>query len=158
RFFASWRAHSAETLVLLRWASHPKANRRHQVGGVPGMELKFTDYNRASEIIAATEAEGWAELSDVIGKMQLHLKASDQAGKIGTNIFDPVGTNACFSRELTVERNWRGKLAMPEKFQFLGKDIDFGKGGLLLEVQFSNYPFLLNNLLRSELLYKARDA
>jgi hypothetical protein len=37
----------------------------------------------------------------------------------------------------------------------LGTGVDFGKRGLIVEVQFSNYPFLLNNLLRSELFFKA---
>ena len=122
------------------------------------MDVEFVDYNDAAKVIAATEAKWWKELTDVIGGMRLHLKASDQAKKVGKSIFDPVGTNAYFNHELAVKRGWRGKLPLPKKFQFLGKDIDFGKGGLLLEVQFSNYPFLLNNLLRSELLYKQRDS
>jgi hypothetical protein len=121
------------------------------------MDVKFVDYNDAGNVIAATESEAWKELAGVIGGMRLHLKASDQAKKVGTNIFDPVGTNAYFWHELADKRQWRGKLPLPKKFQFLGTDIDFGKGGLLLEVQFSNYPFLLNNLLRAELLYKQRD-
>ena len=121
------------------------------------MELRLTDYNRAGEIIPATENASWAALAEVVAHMPLYVKASDQAGKIGTNIFDPVATNAHFSRELAAQRGWQSKIPVPAEFQFLGTDIDFGTGGLLLEVQFSNYPFLLNNLLRSELFYKARD-
>jgi hypothetical protein len=45
---------------------------------------------------------------------------------------------------------------MPPQFSFLGTDVDFVKNGVLSEVQFSNYPFLLNNTVRSELLYKAK--
>ena len=37
----------------------------------------------------------------------------------------------------------------------MGTDIDFGKAGVIVESQFSNYPFLLNNTLRSELFFKA---
>src|SRR4051794_15797231 len=39
--------------------------------------------------------------------------------------------------------------------RFLGTDVNLGKNGVITEVQFSDYPFLLNNLMRSELLFKA---
>jgi hypothetical protein len=48
------------------------------------------------------------------------------------------------------------QLAIPPAFHFLGTDVDFGKSGVIVEVQFSNYPFLLNNILRSELFFKAK--
>ena len=44
----------------------------------------------------------------------------------------------------------------PPQFSFLGTDVDFGKNGLIVEAQFSNYPFLLNNTIRSELFFKAK--
>ncbi|MBN3923053.1 restriction endonuclease, partial [Nostoc sp. NMS4] len=34
--------------------------------------------------------------------------------------------------------------------------VDFAKAGIIIEIQFSNYPFLLNNTLRSELFFKAK--
>jgi hypothetical protein len=37
----------------------------------------------------------------------------------------------------------------------MGTDVDFGKNGVLVEAHFSNYPFLLNNILRSELFFKS---
>lgn len=120
------------------------------------MELRFTDFNGAADVIAAEESMAWSELSSVISAMPLHLKESDQEGKVGSLIFDPVGTNAYFKRELS-ELGWVWGTPIHDRFQFLGKDVDFCKTGLLLEVQFSNYPFLLNNLLRSELFFKARS-
>lgn len=87
--------------------------------------------------------------------MPLHVKASDQAGMQGTPIFDAVGTNA-YLKEALAENGWQANIPIPQKYRFLGTDVDFGKGGVIVEVQFANYPFLLNNLLRSELPYKAR--
>lgn len=87
--------------------------------------------------------------------MPLHLKASDQAGLQGNPIFDPVGTNEYIKREL-LQIQWRANIPIPDKFKFLGTDVDFLKNGLLIEAQFSNYPFLLNNTVRSELFFKAR--
>lgn len=118
------------------------------------MDVIIKDYNNASNIINNKYSGEWAEINDVLNKMRLQLKASDQAGKIGTAIFDPVGTNASIKTSLCA-LNWDANKAIPETYKFLGTDIDFVKSGMIVEVQFSNYPFLLNNLLRSELFYKA---
>lgn len=40
-------------------------------------------------------------------------------------------------------------------YRFLGTDVDFGKAGAIVEVQFSPYSFLLNNTARSELFFNA---
>jgi hypothetical protein len=86
--------------------------------------------------------------------MPLHLKASDQAGKQGRPIFDPVGTNEYIKAALA-PLGWQ-RIPIPTEFAFLGTDVDFGKSGVIAEAQFSNYPFLLNNTIRSELFYKSK--
>ncbi|MHC5862208.1 restriction endonuclease [Nostoc sp.] len=86
--------------------------------------------------------------------MPLHVKPSDQRGIQGELIFDPVGTNEYIKNAL-VKLKWQNNILIPAEYRFLGKEIDFAKAGIILEIQFSNYPFLLNNTLRSELLYKA---
>ena len=47
-------------------------------------------------------------------------------------------------------------IPIPAEYDFLGTGIDFGSQGMLIEVQFSNYPFLLNNTVRSELFWQAK--
>jgi len=91
-----------------------------------------------------------------VKSMPLHFKASDQARKQGQPIFDPVGTNEYIKAALA-PHGWR-RLLIPAEFSFLGIDVDFGKNGVLAEAQFSNYPFLLNNTIRSELFYKSKIA
>jgi hypothetical protein len=86
--------------------------------------------------------------------MPLHIKASDQAGIQGNPIFDPVGTNEYIKAAL-MKLGWLANIPIPIEYSFLGTDIDFGKAGVIVESQFSNYPFLLNNTLRSELFFKA---
>ncbi|MGM3309439.1 restriction endonuclease [Anabaena sp. WFMT] len=86
--------------------------------------------------------------------MLLHIKPSDQAKIQGNPIFDPVGSNEHIKTAL-VKLGWQSNILIPPAYRFLGKDIDFGKAGIILESQFSNYPFLLNNVLRSELFFKA---
>lgn len=118
------------------------------------MELKIKDYNNAKQLIESSYAAQWADISKVLSEMPLHLKASDQAGIQGQAIFDPVGTNA-YIKDGIVALNWIPNKEIPAEYRFLGTDIDFVKSGVIVEVQFSNYPFLLNNLLRSELFFKA---
>jgi hypothetical protein len=118
------------------------------------MIVKHTDFNGADGVISAQYNTEWRELCSALKKMPLHLKASDQAGRQGASIFDPVGTNEFINAELS-NAGWR-KLAIPTEFDFLGIDIDYGKNGLIAEAQFSNCPFLLNNTVRSELFYKAK--
>ncbi|MBD2300734.1 restriction endonuclease [Aulosira sp. FACHB-615] len=102
-----------------------------------------------------TEYESeWNEISTSLTKMPLHIKPSDQANIKGNPIFDPVGSNQYIKNTL-VKLGWHSNILIPVEYRFLGKDVDFGKSGILLESQFSNYPFLLNNLLRSELFFKS---
>ena len=117
------------------------------------MKIQFKDYNNSDAVIAQNYSQEWREISTVLQNMPLHLKASDQKGKQGTPIFNPVGTNQHIKDQLIAQR-WLDAIPLPPELDALGTGVDFGKRGLLLEVQFSNYPFLLNNLLRSEILYK----
>ncbi len=86
--------------------------------------------------------------------MPLHVKLSDQANRKDRLIFSPVATNAHIAGALRA-RGWTEKVPFPEEFQALGLDGDLGKDGLLLEAQFSNYPFFLNNVVRTNVLYNA---
>ncbi len=118
------------------------------------MLIEWIDFNGADARIAQKYQTEWLELQKVLEAMPLHLKASDQANIQGRAIFDPVGTNQHIADELAA-RGWQAKIPVPTELKFLGTDVDFGKDGIVVEVQFSNYPFLLNNMLRSDLFYRA---
>lgn len=119
------------------------------------MDLQITDFNPPKGGFDQQWGKEWAELKDALEATPLHLKASDQAGIQGSPIFDPVGTNEHIGA-LLGRQGWAERVPIPSKFDFLGKDVDFVKNDVLAEVQFSNYPFLLNNLLRSELLVNSK--
>lgn len=120
------------------------------------MQIRTTDYNDAGGVIQSTFADEWHELEVILASMKLHLKRSDQAKIRGSLIFDPVGTNEYVKSSLQQLPNWTPNYPIPRNFDFLGTDVDFVANGLLVEIQFSNYPFLLNNTVRSELFFKAR--
>jgi len=119
------------------------------------MKFLITDYNDASSLLETKYKVEWKEIEAVIKKMPLFIKDSDQKGKQGTKIFNPVGTNKAIEDGLR-EKSWKLKQQIPPEFSFLGTDIDFVKKGILVEAQFSNYPFLLNNIQRSELFLKSK--
>ncbi len=120
---------------------------------VDGMEIEWTDFNRADDVIATEKAQEWKEIESALRGLLLHLKASDQKGIQGRAIFDPKGTNEAIKQALKIH-DWT-RIPIPAEFTFLGTDIDYGKNGVLAEAQFSNYPFLLNNTIRSELFFKS---
>lgn len=118
------------------------------------MITKITDYNGADQLIRQTYRQEWDELNQALQALPLYLKPSDQADIKGTPIFDPIATNA-FIRSRLQRKGWSVNIPIPEKYNFLGTDVDLGKNGVIVEVQFSNYPFLLNNILRAEVFFKA---
>jgi len=120
------------------------------------MLIRYQDFNDADTVISDRYNAYWQEIAQVLSGLRLHLKASDQAGLQGTAIFDAVGTNSAIKQAL-VSYLWH-PVPIPEEYRFLGTGIDFGKTGAILEVQFSHYAFILNNLLRGELFFKARTA
>jgi len=119
--------------------------------------IQLTDFNAADTVIANSYQAEWQELQRVLEQMPLHLKASDQAGMQGARIFDVVGTNRHIKNALTRPGlGWGANIQIPAEYRFLGTDVDFCKSGLLVEAQFSNYPFLLNNILRSERFFQSK--
>lgn len=119
------------------------------------MDFLVEDFNNADDYFASEGKSGWEELSQIFTSLQLQLQASDQAGKQDTLIFDPKGTNAKLT-SMAAGKGWQ-KIPVPLDLQPFGKDWDSGKGSTLAEWQFSNYPFLWNNIIRSEAIYQAQD-
>lgn len=119
------------------------------------MLIEFTDFNRANIIISNYFTAEWNEINSILAAMPLHVKASSQAGIQGNPVFDPVGTNQYIKAEL-VKLGWKANIPILKPYRFLGTDVDLGKAGIIIEVQFSHYSFLLNNTIRSELFFKAQ--
>lgn len=94
------------------------------------------------------------DLEEVLSALPLYLKHSDQAGRVGSYIFDPVGTNETIKSELK-KRGWSANIPVPEGLEGLGTDVDYGTAGLVAEGQFSNYPFFFNNVFRTHVFHKS---
>ena len=110
------------------------------------MEMKIESFNDTNN--------NFHELKNIIGNLPYFTKPSKQKNKVGDSVFDPVKTNNYFKDELTIQ-GWKPNVKIPSSFRHMGKDVDFLKDGIVMEVQFSNYPFLLNNIIRTELFRKS---
>lgn len=119
------------------------------------MEIELTDYNDAGKAIEKQFAKEFEELASALKSMPLFLKNSDQREHIGRLNFDPVATNG-FLKESLQTTGWRINVPIPSKYSPLGTGVDFAKRGLILEAQFSNYPFLINNIVRTELFFQSK--
>src|SRR5579864_819779 len=109
---------------------------------------EWTDFNGAANSIESSFLSEWKELRAFLSKMPLHVQKSDQRGLQETFIFDPKGVNRYFKQHLQPQ-------PIPAKYNFMGTAVDHAKGGMIVEAQFSNYPFLLNNVVRSDLFFKS---
>lgn len=117
------------------------------------MDLLFTDFNGADAYYGGPGAPEWSEIESIIRRMPLFVQGSQQKGKTGRAIFDPKATNEFLNAEAAA-LGWRA-IPVPRELTEFGKDWDAGKGATLAEWQFSNYPFLWNNIIRSEAVFKS---
>jgi hypothetical protein len=118
------------------------------------VDFVFDDFNGAAAYYDGAGAGEWSDLSRIVEGLPISLQASQQAGIGGRPIFDPKATNAFLNAE-AARLGWR-VIPVPAALKEFGTDWDGGKGGTLAEWQFSNYPFLWNNIIRSEAVYKGK--
>jgi hypothetical protein len=117
------------------------------------VEFEVADFNGGESYYSGGGMPEWADLEAVINEMPLFLQGSLQAGKVGSAIFDPKATNLHI-KHASQARGWR-TIPVPADLRAFGNEWDGGKRETLGEWQFSNYPFLWNNCIRSEAVYKA---
>jgi hypothetical protein len=118
------------------------------------MHFQLRDFNASDQYFAGTGAAEWLELEAVLKSLPAFFQASDQKGKAGSPIFDPKATNAHLCAE-SQRRGWR-VIPVPEVLRPFGDEWDAGKASTLAEWQFSNYPFLWNNVIRTEAVFRGK--
>lgn len=123
------------------------------------MQIQITDFNGAGALLGlgGQLAMEWMELQTTLQHLPLFLKASTQQG-VAHPIFDPIATNQYIATGLGGRTPAWQKALIPPQFTCWGIDVDFEKNGAIVEVQFSNYPFLLSNTVRSDLFFRANAA
>jgi hypothetical protein len=117
------------------------------------VDYVICDFNGADSYLAGPGSNEWSDLASVVSAMTLQLQPSDQAGRGREPIFDPKATNL-YLTEATRARGWN-KIPVPGDLTEFGIDWDAGKNETLGEFQFSNYPFLWNNIIRTEGVFRS---
>jgi len=111
----------------------------------------YRDFNAADEYFSGPGQMEWQDIEAMLDELVPRFQPSRQARKIDSPIFDPKGTNLALN-EAAKRRGW-SKITVPIALRPFGTDWDAGKNGVLAEWQFSNYPFLGNNVIRTEVVY-----
>lgn len=119
------------------------------------MEFETADFNGAGDHFAGEGAPEWEDAAEILEAAVPRFQPSRQAGKEGDPIFDPKGTNLAL-REAASQKGWIA-IPVPAALQAFGNDWDGGKSGTLAEWQFSNYPYLWNNVIRTEAVFKQQS-
>lgn len=115
------------------------------------MKQKINFWNDADTYSQVTSTyRNLFDIECIINALPYYTKPSKQRNKVGSLVFDPVKTNNFFKENLR-GMGWKPNVKIPSSFRHMGKDVDFLKDGIVVEVQFSNYPFLLNNIIRTAL-------
>jgi hypothetical protein len=118
------------------------------------MEFVQEDFNGADELFGGPSAAEWADIDAVLRATPIFLQGSDQRSRQGKPIFDPKATNAHLTAQCAI-RDWKA-IPVPDELTAYGVDWDGGKNTILAEWQFSNYPFLWNNIIRTEAALRNR--
>lgn len=118
------------------------------------MFAEICDFNGATKYFAKAGASEWGEVAKIVDGLVPRLQPSRQAKIEGTPIFDPKATNLDLS-EAATKLGWR-TIPMPARLRAFGVSWDSGKNGTLVEWQFSNYPFLANNVIRTEVAFRQK--
>jgi hypothetical protein len=115
---------------------------------------EICDFNGAAKYFAKAGASEWAQIDTIVNGLVPRLQPSRQAKIEGTPIFDPKATNRDLS-EAAAKLGW-STIPMPTSLGAFGVTWDSGKNGTLVEWQFSNYPFLANNVIRTEVAFRQK--
>ena len=73
------------------------------------MTVTYTDFYEFGK--SRTE-KAWLQMRAALLALPLYVKQSDQKGKVGSLIFDPVGTNEAIKLALQ-ERGWTTRIPIP---------------------------------------------
>ncbi len=118
------------------------------------MFAEICDFNGAAKYFAKAGASEWAEIDKIVKSLVPRLQPSRQAKIQGKPIFDPKATNLDLA-EASKKLGW-STIPMPTSLGPFGVTWDSGKNCTLVEWQFSNYPFLANNVIRTEVAFRQK--
>jgi hypothetical protein len=101
------------------------------------------------------QANRIGELNDilcVLDNAPYQVQLCGQKGRQGELIFSPSVTNTVLENDF-VSRGWEARVPLFNAGYDTGKDVDFYKNGVVVEVQFAHYGLCLTDISRMERLF-----
>lgn len=117
------------------------------------MKFKVDASNKGAQVLNDKFESELEDIRTALERTDYHVKKCNQKDRENETIFDPIGTNAAIKNEL-VNLGWDAGVGFVDPGYSSGKDIDFWKNGVGVEVQFSHYTSLDSDMNRLERLYE----
>lgn len=114
------------------------------------MRYQFHDLNGADVILQGT-AE-WDEIDNVLQDLKYGVQLCRQKDRETELIFSPSTSNERICDRLTA-LGWAPGVALQNPSYDTGKEVDFYKNGIVLEVQFAHYGLLQTDISRMQRLF-----
>lgn len=116
------------------------------------MRFDLHPINDGVGVLERDKPDVWKELLDVISSSVYQVQECGEAKRVGEPIFSPSMNNAILCRKFEA-CHWLSGIPLLDPTPAAGKDVDFYKGGVVLEVQFSHYGLLQGDVARMQGLY-----
>jgi hypothetical protein len=116
------------------------------------MHYEIFDFNDATDYFAKAGAPEWADITEILDDLTPSFQPSRQNKIKGEAIFDPKAINLALLGGAET-KGW-SPMSLPAELSAFGVHWDSGKNRTLAEWQFSNYPFLANNVIRTEAAFQ----
>lgn len=119
------------------------------------MRFQTASFNQGDTYLSQHKSAEWSELADLLSRTVYNVQRCGQRNRENELIFSPSMTNAVLREELT-QMGWISGIKLDNPGYDVGKDIDFYKNGILLEIQFAHYGILQADIVRMQGLYQQK--
>lgn len=113
------------------------------------MRIEVHSVNGGEFFLAQNHPNEWVEFIEMIAEVPYHVQLCRQKGRETEMIFSPSMANAELKKRL-VDKNWSANVPIANPSYHSGKDVDFYKNGVVLEVQFAHYGLMQADVGRME--------
>lgn len=113
------------------------------------MRIEIHSVNDGEDYIARNHPIEWAEFNETLAQIPYHVQLCRQKGRENEMIFSPSMANAAI-KELLLKKGWSAGVPIQNPSYQSGKDVDFYKNGVVLEVQFAHYGLMQADVGRME--------
>ena len=110
------------------------------------------EVNNAIGFLKANRSAEMAEIESVLANTLYHVQFCGQKGRTSDLIFSPSQSNTAIENAF-IAAGWEAGVSLTNPGYDTGRNIDFYKNGVAIEVQFSHYGLCMTDISRMERLF-----